>query len=256
MCDTLLTPEEIKEQARKETKKRCDRRWRAANKERRAAKARAWYLRNKEKNNLQAKEWAKANPERVKLHREKRKLSGKDALDSRAWREKNPEKMAAAVRRWSKANPEKMAQNQHSYRAKKRGNPLNNKTYVLRKFIKDQKVPCHYCNAEWEPGFHVDHFLPISAGAPEADWNLRSSCASCNLSKNAKLPWNFMQQSNLNYYDEQNCTGKTCTGKEKETQTNEKEIRAGYTSPSLECRERTDECNCNCSTNESRSAGD
>jgi len=243
MCDTSLTPEEIKEQARKARRRASSKRWREKNLEKLKAYRKDYVRANKEE--MAAK---------AKVYREKNR--GRRAAYDKAWRIENRTQKKATYKAWATDNPQKLNERRAKYRVKLRSNPLNNSTHRLRKFLKDQKVPCHYCSAEWDESFHVDHFLPISAGAPEATWNLRSSCQSCNLSKGARMPWDFMQQSNLNYYDEQNCTGKTETSKEKETQTNEKEIRAGYTSPSLECRERADECNCNCSTNESRSAGD
>lgn len=45
---------------------------------------------------------------------------------------------------------------------------------------------CVYCETEDGP-FHVDHILPVSKGGLDELENLACSCATCNLSKGAKL---------------------------------------------------------------------
>lgn len=273
MCDTVMTAEEIKE--RKARKKEYDKAYRAANPERfrkqNNERQRRFYAANSERlreesrermrvyaaeNRDKLREYSRTyrakNREKVRDYGRKYKEANREKSREacRTYHAKNRERVSAGRARYRVSNPEKVSAGKARRRVKLRSNPLNNSTHRLRKFLTDQKVPCHYCNAKWDESFHIDHFLPVSAGAPEADWNLRSSCMPCNLSKGARMPWNFMQSPNLNYYDEQNCTGKTETSKEEKTQTGEETVRAGYTSITLECREGGEACNCNCATNE------
>lgn len=243
MCDTVLTAEEIKEQARKARRSASSKRWREKNLEKLKAYRKGYVQANKEEMVAKAKVYREKNRDRR-------------AAYDKEWRIENGAQKKATYKAWAADNPEKLNERRSKYRVKLRSNPLNTSTHRLRKFLKDQKVPCHYCNTEWDESFHVDHLIPVNSGGPEADWNLRSSCMPCNLSKGPKMPWNFMQSPNLNYYDEQNCTGKTETSKEEKTQTGEETVRTGYSSASLECREGAEDCNCNCSADESKPAGD
>jgi hypothetical protein len=64
-------------------------------------------------------------------------------------------------------------------------------THGLRGFLKRVKASCFYCGKDYGNNFHVDHFVPVSKGGPEAEWNLRQSCHTCNESKSDQFPWEF-----------------------------------------------------------------
>ncbi len=52
---------------------------------------------------------------------------------------------------------------------------------------------CLYCGIEVElHKMHADHFIPLAKGGSNLRENIVCSCASCNLSKAAKLPEDFI----------------------------------------------------------------
>lgn len=44
-----------------------------------------------------------------------------------------------------------------------------------------------------ESGYHIDHVVPLALGGMHDDSNLQLLCPSCNMSKHAKHPIDFMQ---------------------------------------------------------------
>jgi predicted RNA-binding Zn-ribbon protein involved in translation (DUF1610 family) len=74
-------------------------------------------------------------------------------------------------------------------KARIKGNRNNEPTSIPRKLLSG--VDCFYCGRSYDASFHVNHFIPVSKGGPEAAWNLRSSCSGCNLEKSDQLPWEF-----------------------------------------------------------------
>ena len=93
--------------------------------------------------------------------------------------------------RWRKAHPECRAKSDHAYRARKRNNPHNQCTKAWYAIFTGPLVAkvCVYCGKRCDRGeWHVDHYVPISKGGPDAPWNLRISCKECNMSKSNKLP--------------------------------------------------------------------
>lgn len=51
---------------------------------------------------------------------------------------------------------------------------------------------CHWCGQKISGSPHADHLIPLSRGGTNTISNIVPSCATCNLSKNDKLPheWN------------------------------------------------------------------
>lgn len=123
------------------------------------------------------KAWRLANPERLRAM----------ALRSYA---KNRDKHRARANRWAKKNPDAGA----AARARRRARLLGalgsyTKNDVRELILKYGKV-CFYCASALEV-FQVDHFIPLAKGGSNFPSNLRISCARCNYSKGAKLPWEW-----------------------------------------------------------------
>lgn len=58
--------------------------------------------------------------------------------------------------------------------------------------LKSQKNKCWWCGKKLKDDYHVDHRVPLDKGGSNTAGNIVISCASCNLSKGAKMPheWN------------------------------------------------------------------
>jgi 5-methylcytosine-specific restriction endonuclease McrA len=47
---------------------------------------------------------------------------------------------------------------------------------------------CYMCHRRLNPGWHIEHVIPISAGGPDTLENVRASCPRCNLRKGTQAP--------------------------------------------------------------------
>lgn len=57
---------------------------------------------------------------------------------------------------------------------------------------------CHWCHGLLsETGIHIDHILPLACGGKHVPDNLCASCPRCNLSKNSKLPDEWIASINI-----------------------------------------------------------
>lgn len=132
----------------------------------------------------------------VKLYREANKDKIRETLYR--WRAKNPEAIRKiAARDYQKNKPRRNAasaayqrQNKDKvriYTHTRRVKILDNGIFqVTEKDIRRMlQKPCLYCQVK--PSEHIDHIIPVSRGGRHSIGNLTGSCASCNLSKNAKF---------------------------------------------------------------------
>lgn len=125
----------------------------------------------------------------------------------REWRENNREQDRKSRLRWRYSNIEKARkQDRENYRRHRsryiakaqarfqaiQDNPLNEDCGTWHKYVSEASE-CFYCG-KTSSNIHVDHFIPISAGGPNAPWNLRVSCQNCNLTKGSDMPWDFMKK--------------------------------------------------------------
>lgn len=59
-------------------------------------------------------------------------------------------------------------------------------------WLSAQPKVCVYCGVDCADKFHVDHFMPLARGGKHEIANLRVACPTCNLRKNAKLPFDWL----------------------------------------------------------------
>lgn len=98
----------------------------------------------------------------------------------------------ARVAEWVKQNPEKRRVISLSYKARRRALEDGGiSTGDLAKWIKAQKKVCYWCSKRCGRRFHVDHYIPLSKGGKHEECNLVISCPTCNLTKNARDPYDF-----------------------------------------------------------------
>lgn len=79
-------------------------------------------------------------------------------------------------------------------RRKVTGNHLSIK--IIRQLLEQYKYKCYYCNSKIihteKNSYHIDHYIPIAKGGTAEISNLVISCPTCNMSKGAKMPHEFM----------------------------------------------------------------
>ena len=147
-----------------------------AHKKKRNRVSRETYWRDLEKAKADQKQWKAENPDKVK------------AIQKR-WASKNKAKMAANHAKWRQANPEKAKALCSRRRARRRANGVEDTVeFRERMTAVGTRQVCFYCGVDCTGDYHWDHFIPISRGGPDAEWNLRVSCPGCNQRKHARMP--------------------------------------------------------------------
>lgn len=113
----------------------------------------------------------------------------------RAWRVLNRDKLNAARAEWAKQNPEKVRLTKQNYKHKRRAiEAVGITTAQLTQWRNAQNKICHWCSADCEAAFHVDHYFPLSKGGRHEIDNLVISCPSCNLQKSDRDPVDFAKE--------------------------------------------------------------
>jgi 5-methylcytosine-specific restriction endonuclease McrA len=163
----------------KEEKSAYDKTRYQANKEQIAAQKKAYRQANKEKLSAKKKEYYQSNKEK------------RDAYN-KSYKQANPEKIAGYDKKYNQANPEVKRRADHKRRALKKqvGGQLSKG--ITEKLMKLQRGKCAVCNTSVKNGHHLDHILPIALGGVNEDSNIQILCPTCNRSKGAKHPQDFM----------------------------------------------------------------
>ena len=164
--------------------------WRASHSEQYVATMRSYSQRNRERHRESLRRWRALRGDACKVAAaEYRKANrSRSAEVGREWRRKNPGKARAIV---------------SARRARLRGAAVGDrKAYAA--FVDwaraAKSVPCYWCRKPTKPGKdsrHIDHITPLAKGGADAVGNLCVSCPNCNLTKNAKQPFEFAGQGEL-----------------------------------------------------------
>lgn len=152
-----------------------------AHREEAKQRAKKWRDDNLDRARANAKAWKAANPEKVKRYAKEGRL-------------RNLEVHLARERGWKLANPELRRIQVQNRRARLRENGGALSRGIEAKLLALQKGLCACCKADLRKATpHLDHIVPVSKGGLHADENIQLLCASCNHSKSAKDPIDFMQ---------------------------------------------------------------
>lgn len=165
----------------------------------------AWRARHREEHLRRRRQAYAANgmtdaqKERAKELRESKKDEKREY--DRAYREANADKCRENDRRKVKANPAAYQAIRNNYKHRRRAiEALGIESSVLAYWTAEQPKACFYCGDDCIENFHVDHFMPLSKGGAHVLTNLRISCASCNLSKNASDPLEWIDRVNAEMF--------------------------------------------------------
>ena len=58
--------------------------------------------------------------------------------------------------------------------------------------LKTQKGLCWWCECDLNGVYHIDHRIPLTRGGTHNPENIVISCPHCNLTKNNKMPWEWI----------------------------------------------------------------
>lgn len=166
--------------------------WRNRNRLRVRAMNNASYERHKETRSAHTNEYQKAHPEK-----------GRER--TRRWREKHREILRIRQRQhyhehrdeilmychqWRKDNPDLWRSYYRNYRAKKMAGGSHSGAEIALQY-KSQKGKCWHCGKPVGENYHADHLTPVSKGGSNNANNIVISCEFCNLSKGAKMTWEW-----------------------------------------------------------------
>lgn len=183
-----LTPEE-----REANIKAAKAAWRAKNKE----YMRAYREANKDRIAEQKKDWYEANRETV-AERDAVRYQEKRAdilAYQAAYYAANGDLVRQRVAQWKREKPELVAVQSQRRRARKAGVEGDLSKDIVARLLNLQRGKCACCRIDLkETGRHLDHHMPLALGGANTDDNMQLLCPSCNSSKHAKHPVDFMQQ--------------------------------------------------------------
>lgn len=147
-------------------------------------------------NNNQCVGCSKAHYEKTKQKRAQRYLEVKEKIKDRKsarakeYYRENRERLLAQQKQYYEANKELWVLKVHKRRAA--GLPTHIRISEIRKLRSLQKNKCTVCKQELVR-YHIDHIKPLVKGGKHEFHNLQLLCPTCNLTKSAKDPVDFMQ---------------------------------------------------------------
>lgn len=138
------------------------------------------------------------------IQREKRKSDGGRTLEIerqsyarhkedkharwREYRKVNIEKERERFKEWRQSTPTHQKARDARRRARKlKSDGYHTRADVMKAYL-EQGGKCHWCGAELNKKYHVDHIIPLARGGDNWPENICCSCATCNQSKGDKLP--------------------------------------------------------------------
>lgn len=182
-----------------------NRNYRAENAEKVKANRDRWRKENKEKLLEQGRTWKektygieilrRAKGQCKKCGGTKRFKSGGcvpcGVLVNQKYRAQNAAKVKANRDAWRAEKADVLNTQNHKRRAlaKGRGVLSNNITETL---YKQQNGECNCCGQSLGATYDLDHIMPLALGGANEDWNMQLLTSSCNRTKGAKNPLNFL----------------------------------------------------------------
>ncbi len=132
-------------------------------------------------------------PEQIQQRRERN--SGQQAVYSLAWRKANPDRQKHYAKAWRVKNPEKVAASNRNRKARLKNACGRHAGEDILRQLSSQGGCCYWCgtilSTKAENKYHADHLIPLAKGGSNGPENIVCACPSCNLSKHAKMPWEF-----------------------------------------------------------------
>lgn len=165
--------------------------------------ARKYYQENRDKILAKNKRWHEENAERHADLNRNWSLNNREKRREyvRKYRKRHPERVLEHDRRYAKENPEKMRIKWSHRRKRKENLPITFTVMQWRKCLEYFNYRCAVCQNQLRDLFgkitpHQDHWIPLAHPdciGTTVD-NMICLCSTCNLSKRATLPKDWLEQ--------------------------------------------------------------
>lgn len=110
----------------------------------------------------------------------------------RAYRVRRQEHLDAIGKAWRAKNPEKIKTIKQAYVARRRAQvKAGDSTADIHAWRMAAVKKCYWCGAACPNDYHTDHYQPLAKGGRHIVANLVIACPKCNLTKNARDPYEF-----------------------------------------------------------------
>lgn len=160
---------------------------------------RQYYLKHKERELERNKLFVAANRDRVLQNKKEnhKKNAEKERKQKQEWYNARQVERIAYSKEWQRNNPERTKETHkiglHNRRAAIRNDGGKLSRGLERRLLDYQNGKCPACRKSLKDGYELDHIMPIALGGKNQDNNIQLLCVSCNRSKHAKHPIEFMQ---------------------------------------------------------------
>ena len=159
-------------------------------------RSRAWREKNIARYKEREKTYLEANRVKAALRAKEHYSKNKEQklIYAAEYRNKNKKSIAAKSKKYNQKNKESHRTHDQNRRARKlkAGGKLS--ISLFDRLFKLQRGKCACCHVDLSKKTpHMDHVVPLALGGPNSDENMQLLCKSCNLSKRAKHPVDFMQ---------------------------------------------------------------
>ena len=160
----------------------------------RSKKNASYYQLNSEAIKKRAKDWAEAN-RGAYLKRQAAYWQANRAklLEKKAqYKSENAELIKQIRSEWYARNKARLKPQRKLLKAHRR-NAGRLSSGLVQRLSEMQKARCACCRISLSAGYHLDHITPLARGGMNDDHNMQLLCPTCNLTKSAKDPIDFMQ---------------------------------------------------------------
>lgn len=147
---------------------------------------RRWYQGHRDVSYARAKQWKKNNPDKIREYQ-------------RRDRQKYGEKRKLYIRGWRKSHPDRIRAYWHIRENRKRKVSAGFTDQDWKEALEYFHGVCAYCGNPpqlWDNPriLHQEHFVPVSKGGEYTKENILPACISCNLAKNNRDPYEWIEQ--------------------------------------------------------------
>ena len=180
----------------------------------------ARYLKDKEKRLAAGNKYRNENSEKIKQKKQEYRIKNKEVLSDKhkKYYKENKEILLEKQKLYYQQHKIKITNykkhynstekgkyniknGRHTYRSRKTSTCDNTvTTKALTELMVRQQYCCFYCGTALDPkdrNTHLDHYVPLSKGGTHSISNVVWSCATCNLTKNNKLPTKDLNDTNI-----------------------------------------------------------